>query len=75
MENREFQSRYGPWAVVAGGTTGVGEAYSRQLAARGLNLVVVGLEQPELDRLAAKLPAEHSVEVLTATPAVYPAIT
>jgi len=66
MENREFRSRYGPWAVVAGGTTGAGAAYSRQLAARGLNVVIIGLEQPELDRLAEELPAEHSVEVRTA---------
>ena len=66
MDSREFRARYGPWAVVAGGTTGIGAAYSRQLAARGLNVAIIGLEQAELDRLAEELPAEHSVEVRAA---------
>jgi short-subunit dehydrogenase len=66
MDGREFRARYGPWAVVAGGTTGIGEVYSRQLAARGLNVVIIGLEQEELDRLTVELPAAHSVEVRAA---------
>jgi short-subunit dehydrogenase len=65
-DSRAFGARYGPWAVVAGGTTGIGEAYSRQLAARGLNVVIIGLEPENLERLAEELPAEHSVQVRTA---------
>jgi short-subunit dehydrogenase len=63
---REFCASYGPWAVIAGGTTGAGEAYSHQLAARGLNLVIIGLEPEKLEMLAKELPAEHSVSVRTA---------
>lgn len=62
----EFRARYGPWAVIAGGTTGVGEAYSRELAAAGLNLLVIGLEDENLARLAKELPSQHAVEVRTA---------
>ena len=36
-----FRERYGPWALVAGGSLGLGAAYSRQLAERGLNVVLV----------------------------------
>jgi short-subunit dehydrogenase len=62
----EFRARYGPWAVIAGGTTGVGESYSRELAALGLNLLIIGLEEENLARLAQELPALHGVEVRTA---------
>ncbi len=62
----EFRDRYGPWAVIAGGTTGVGEEYSRELAALGLNLVIIGIETENLERLANELPEAHSVEVRTA---------
>ncbi len=63
---RDFRARYGPWAVIAGGTTGVGEAYSRELAAAGLNLLIIGLEEENLALLAKELPAQHGVEVRTA---------
>ena len=62
----DFRDRYGPWAVIAGGTTGIGEAYSRELAALGLNLVIIGLERDRLEQLAGELEAQHSVEVRTA---------
>jgi short-subunit dehydrogenase len=62
----EFRARYGPWAVVAGGTTGIGEAYSRQLAALGLNLLIIGLEAEKLAQLEEELSALHPVEVRTA---------
>ena len=61
-----FLDRYGPWAVVAGGTTGVGEAYSRELAALGLDLVIIGQEEEKLAQLGRELPALHSIEVRTA---------
>jgi short-subunit dehydrogenase len=41
-----FRERYGPWALVAGGSLGLGAEWTRQLAERGLDLVVVA-ESPE----------------------------
>lgn len=37
---------YGRWAVVTGGTDGIGKAYAHELASRGLNLVLIS-NQPE----------------------------
>ena len=31
-----FRAKYGPWAVVAGASQGLGEEYARQLAAFGI---------------------------------------
>lgn len=36
-----FAAAYGPWAVIAGASEGTGACYARQLAAMGINLVLV----------------------------------
>jgi short-subunit dehydrogenase len=58
-----FVERYGPWAVVAGASEGIGASFSRKLAARGLNLVLVARRAAPLEELAAQLRDEHRVEV------------
>jgi hypothetical protein len=58
----DFRSRYGPWAVVAGGSLGMGAAYSRQLATKGLNVVLVSEAPHPLEELAQTLAAEHGVQ-------------
>ncbi|HEX9017943.1 MAG TPA: SDR family NAD(P)-dependent oxidoreductase [Anaerolineaceae bacterium] len=59
-----FKDRFGPWALVAGASHGMGAEYADQLAARGLNLVLVARNAGELDALAASLKAAHAVQVL-----------
>lgn len=43
---------YGPWVVVAGGSEGVGAEFARQLAAAGLNLVLLARKTGPLDAIA-----------------------
>ena len=57
-----FCARYGPWALVAGGSMGMGAAYSRQLAKKGLNIVLVAEAPEPLETLARSLAAEHGVQ-------------
>lgn len=57
-----FRARYGPWALVAGGSMGMGAAYSRQLAQKGLNVVLVAEAPEPLETLARSLAAEHGVQ-------------
>lgn len=57
-----FARRYGPWALVAGASEGLGAAYARALAARGLNLMLVARRRPLLEALAATLAADFGVE-------------
>jgi uncharacterized protein len=55
------QTRYGPWALVVGASDGLGAAFSRQLADRGLNLVLVARRPGPLEELAAGLPTRTRV--------------
>jgi hypothetical protein len=58
-----FHQRYGPWAVVAGASEGLGASFSRRLAGHGLNLVLVARRAGPLEELAAELRERHQVEV------------
>jgi hypothetical protein len=57
--------RHGPWAVVVGAAQGIGAEFCRQLAAYGINLVMVALEDAELRSLARDLEREHGVATRT----------
>lgn len=48
-----FADQYGPWAVVAGASEGVGASLARQLGGRGVNVVLVARRQTALDEVAA----------------------
>jgi short-subunit dehydrogenase len=50
----DFRSKYGPWAVVAGASEGLGAAFAEALAARGLNLLLLARRNDLLDTVAAK---------------------
>lgn len=58
-----FAGRYGPWAVIAGASEGLGAAYARALAARGLHLMLVARRRPLLEALAGTLRSDYGVEV------------
>ena len=61
----DFATKYGPWAVVAGASDGVGAAFADALASRGLNVVLLARRQAVLDRVAADISARHGVETRT----------
>lgn len=62
VDRSEWQSQYGPWAVVAGGSEGVGAEFARLLAEQGINLVLIA-RKPEALRDTALRCRETGVQV------------
>jgi len=62
-----FAERYGPWAVIAGGSDGIGAAFARDLARRGLDLALVARRRQPLEMLATALAEEFGVKTRAIT--------
>ncbi|MDV3208324.1 MAG: SDR family NAD(P)-dependent oxidoreductase, partial [Rhodococcus ruber] len=56
--------QYGPWAVIAGGSEGVGSAFADELSKAGLNLVLIARKPGPLEETAEKVRG-NGVEVRT----------
>ena len=65
MSDSAFLQKYGPWALVIGGSKGIGAAYSEQLAAKGLNLVITARGEQELSAISSALQQRYGIKVLT----------
>ncbi|XP_063984701.1 inactive hydroxysteroid dehydrogenase-like protein 1 [Diachasmimorpha longicaudata] len=64
----DLKSKFGDWAVVTGSTDGIGRAYAKELASRGVNLVLISrtLERLEKTREAI-LDVNNKVEIRIVT--------
>src|SRR5262245_48891472 len=60
-----FAEKYGPWALVAGASDGVGSAFATALAERGVNVVLLARRQTVLDEVAADITARTGVRTRT----------
>ncbi len=50
-----LSSRYGPWALVTGGSSGIGRAIAAELSSRGLKLILTARNQSALEQLSTEL--------------------
>jgi short-subunit dehydrogenase len=56
--------KYGPWAVIAGGSEGIGARIAHHLAQSGINLVLVARKVEPLEVVAASLRKHAKVRIL-----------
>lgn len=53
--------KFGPWAVVTGASSGIGKEAARQIAANGLNLVLVARRGEVLERVGETLKQRYGI--------------
>ena len=56
-----FLERYGPWALVAGASEGVGRVFAETLAERGLNGILLARREQALKEVALEIERQHGV--------------
>ena len=66
MSNPDLLARYGPWALVAGGSEGTGAAFAERLAKAGFDLVLIARKPAPLEALADDLRTRFGRTVRTA---------
>lgn len=59
-----FKDRFGPWAIIAGASQGIGRAFAERIAGEGVNCILVSRSEGPLAALAADLAERHGVECL-----------
>jgi short-subunit dehydrogenase len=59
-----FREQYGPWAVIAGASEGLGEAYAHEAARRGLHVVLIARDTVEVEAAAERVRRAHGCEAI-----------
>jgi len=67
VNTARFQQAYGPYALVAGGSDGLGAAFAEGIERRGLGLVLIARQEERLKATAARLQTAYKVNVITIT--------
>lgn len=62
QEPQTLYEKYGTWALITGATDGIGKAYSKELASRGLNVVLVSRSDTKLRDTAKEIESEYKVK-------------
>lgn len=59
VNKEKWRNKYGPWAVVTGGSEGIGRAYACELAKRGLSVVVISRSEAKLVKAKAMIESQR----------------
>lgn len=62
--NQKWARKYGPWAVVTGASNGIGREMAREIARRGVNVVLAARRRPELEELGRELRDQFGMDAL-----------
>ncbi|KAF8563126.1 hypothetical protein P879_09341 [Paragonimus westermani] len=64
FSKRHLLRQAGEWAVITGGSAGIGKAYANELAKDGLNVVLLGNDLPGLTAAQREIEERHKVKVI-----------
>ena len=67
MAESDFDERYGPWALIAGASTGLGAAFANEVASRGVNVVLLARRTELLEETAKSIRESYGVSVRPVT--------
>src|SRR5258706_7829462 len=56
------KKRFGPWALVTGASSGIGREFARQIAASGINVVLVARREDMLKEAGLEVSKRYGVE-------------
>src|SRR6267378_5358004 len=59
------KTQFGPWALITGASSGIGREFARQIAASGINVVLVARREALLEELGRALADEFGVKSRT----------
>src|SRR5260370_13702797 len=56
------KKRFGPWALVTGASSGIGKEFAQQIAASGINIVLVARREDLLKEVGVEFSKRYGVE-------------
>ena len=56
------KKRFGPWALVTGASSGIGKEFARQIAASGINIVLVARREDLLKEVGVEFSKRFGVD-------------
>ncbi len=59
----KFREKYGAWAFIAGASEGIGESFAHQVAAEGINVVLLARREGLLNQCADSIRQKYDVDV------------
>ncbi len=61
---KSFKKQYGNWALITGGSSGIGLGFTTALARRGINSIIISNQQEQLDGTCRSITEEFPVEIV-----------